>query len=332
MLIPQAPPLSSPPRGEPKNQGPFTRPVKPSAVVKPPKPTNTSVGTPSGPHPASPPSPPPLTPQQQISAWVTAAQLPQQQQIDAEQKAAQAAADAHAASVKGYYEALAGILSNIGNNTRSGYGQAAGADAAFGKGFSDGLQQVQSGLGTQDTNLLGISGAPASQGAELAATTGNTGAADALYGVGGFIPASTLTREGAAFGAAADQLPYSAAGQGAQTLAQIYDALKTQIAGFDTRRSDLAAQVPGLAMQYGSQLQSQQAAQAAAKERVREFGITQLDREQQNLATERLRARALADQEWGLSDRSKQARANYNLAVRRADDAWNLGTARVKQQ
>src|SRR6516164_6855132 len=256
----------------------FVSTVKPPAApAKGGGKTTVAVGKPVS-TTSGPPKPPPLTDEQQIEAWVRAAQLPQIEAIQNAQAASQAQYAQQVESTKGYYQALASLMSGIGDQTRAGYSQAAGADAAFGKGFSDGMAQIQAQGGAQTSNLLGVAGAPASQTAQATADLGGSGATNALYAVGGYIPATTMEREGAAYGAAADLLPLKEAGVGANTIQNLLAQQRVDNAKFAQQYSDLAAQVPGLSLQYGQQLASQKAAAAAAAEKVREFGITQREK------------------------------------------------------
>lgn len=195
-------------------------------------------------------------PQNPVDAQVAAAQLPAQQQIAAAQAASSQAAKNQAQTIQGYYQALAGILGNIGPATQAGYSTAAGNDAAFGKGFSDGMQHIQDQTGAEATNIAGIAGA-------APPTAPTSDAANALYALGGYIPASTMNREGAAFGAAANLLPATAAGQGAASIRQVGAQQALDQQGFTKQLADLAAQVPGLRAQYQGAADSQ--ANEAAK-------------------------------------------------------------------
>lgn len=202
-----------------------------------------------------------LTPAQQVaqaSALADASLLPQQQAYKAAAQQDKAIADAQAKATSGYYQALAGILKDAGAGVQGGYDQAAGNDAAFSKGFSDGLAHVQSQMGQTNQQVLGVAGA--SQGQYDAATlaTGGKGVTDALYNATGYQPAVNLEQQGAAAGAAARALPAAIGGQGGQALTRIglqeqsnQDSLAAKLAG-------LSSQLPQLRQQFGSQLASQQ--------------------------------------------------------------------------
>lgn len=290
--LPTARPVAPPPHDP---SVPFRGTTKPPAPPKKaaPKPTNTPTGTATGP---TPPIAPPLTEAQQIAQWVQATQLPQMQAITDAENASHAQETASATQTQGYYKALAQLLSTLGPETQGTYAAASGAQAAFGKGFSDGLANVQTQMQGQSNDALGVAGAPASQAADVTQSIGGTGATDALYASGGYIPATDLNREGAAFTAAANMLPASAAGEGAQSIQNLIAASNTADQGFNQQRSDLAAQVPGLALQYQSQLATQAAAKQDYAEKVREFNVTQREtaiRQQQtaNYQTDTLKLR-----------------------------------------
>src|SRR6516165_9216122 len=307
----------------------FVSTVKPPATPKPAAPakgggrTTVAVGNP-GSTTSGAPKPPPLTDEQQIEAWVRAAQLPQMQAIQNAQAASQAQYAQQVESTKGYYQALASLMSGIGDQTRAGYSQAAGADAAFGKGFSDGMAQIQAQGGAQTSNLLGVAGAPAAQTAQATADLGGTGATNALYAVGGYIPATTMEREGAAFGAAADLLPLKEAGVGANTIQNLLAQQRVDNAKFAQQFSDLAAQVPGLSLQYGQQLATQKAT-AARDAFNQKIAVQKLaDAELNAAALQRDRANQLAWTKWYGTKRTKLDNAKYQSQLAQNDRQYKL--------
>jgi hypothetical protein len=203
--------------------------------------------------------PPKATTVDPIQQQVDAAQLPQIQQIQNAQSASAQAAKDSATSAQGYYAALANLLTGIAPQVQNIYSSAAGADTAFGKGFANGLAQVQGQTSAEGQNAANLSG-----GTAPVVPAAGTGATDALYGLGGYLPGSTLEREGAAAATAAAQLPATATGQGAADIAQIAHQQTLDQQGFTKQLQDLAAQVPGLRLQYQSAADAQ--ANAAAKQ------------------------------------------------------------------
>lgn len=225
------------------------------AVPKPAKPTPTprSAAT------QSPPFPGYLSPSQTnqaVTGQVQAAQLPQQTLIN--QQAARSAAQAQAqqSSTQQGYDALAQILKSIGPATQQGYQSAAGDTAAYARGMSDGFAHLQSQTQGEAGQVLGLSGGSTAQ--VPMANLGGTGTTNALYDLNGYIPAAGLEREGAAFGAAADRLPASAAGQGWQERLKIAAQQAQDQQGFRDQQSTLAAQIPGLRQSALSNIQTQQ--------------------------------------------------------------------------
>lgn len=224
-----------------------------------PKPAAKPTPTPRSAATQSPPFPGYLSPAQQtkaVTGQVQAAQLPQQTLIN--QQAARSAAQAQAqqSSTQQGYDALAQILKSIGPATQAGYQSAAGDTAAYARGMSDGFAHLQSQTQGEAGQVLGLSGGSAAQ--VPMANLGGTGVTNAMYDLNGYIPAAGLEREGAAFGAAADRLPATAAGQGWQERLKIAAQQAQDAQGFRDQQSTLAAQIPGLRQQGLSNIQTQQ--------------------------------------------------------------------------
>lgn len=104
------------------------------------------------------------------------------------------------------YSMLGGALPGVANSIQQTYESAARNQQAAGQGFSDQFRTQADELAAQDAALLQGQGAPA--------MTPRTSGADALYGVGGYLPSGSLGREGAAWTAHARSLPAAAAGMG----------------------------------------------------------------------------------------------------------------------
>lgn len=195
--------------------------------------------------------------QQQLAAEVAAAQLPQTQALQQAQTSDAATAKAQEAATTGYYQALAQALQSIAPQVNQGYNTASANDAAIAKGYADGLQHVQSLAGQQNNAVLNVSGGT-QQAGQVAQATGGPAEAGALYGMTGAIPATNLSNEGAAFGAAASMMPATAAGLGAQQIQRVAQQEQVNQNQFAQQKSDLAAQVPGLQLNYGNQLLTQE--------------------------------------------------------------------------
>ena len=161
--------------------------------------------------------------------------------IEAERARARAETEQSMKNVQGMYAALAGMLGSIGPSISSNYQAAANTELAGGRGFGD--QEAARGVaeGDKAAGYLTAAGAPqaAIEGAKAAA--GGEGSGNVVYGTGGYIPATTTAREGAAFASAGAMLPAQAAGLGRQELrAVLEEALKSQ-AEFSDKIAELRA-------------------------------------------------------------------------------------------
>lgn len=146
-----------------------------------------------------------------------------------------------------FAQALARLMGQAAPQTQTAYKDAAGATAAFAKGFSGALQDVagKESAGLSDTLAkAGISGAPA---ADALAHVGDS--SDQLYGQTGYLPGSALEREGAAFTAAAAQKPQMALGLGLQNVRQLQNDQKDQDWKYEQELAQQRGQIPQLARQ-----------------------------------------------------------------------------------
>jgi hypothetical protein len=151
-----------------------------------------------------------------------------------------------------YYKWAAGEAKSIAPQIQGQYNQAAQTTGAFGKGFSQGMQDALGASAAQGNAMLAQNGAPAGQqlGGGIAA------AGDALYGLSGALPAQELSQQGAAFSAAAAQLPATAAGVGGQALQDLIREDNSRIAtDFDDEIAKIEASRPGLIKQAMQELQ-----------------------------------------------------------------------------
>lgn len=114
-----------------------------------------------------------------------------------------------AEAAQGFGTALANIYGGIAPTVQHAYDNAANQTAGYANGFSTGLQL------TADQTNQAANASLAQQGSPQQLNSG-AGASDALYGAGGYLPASSLQREGAAWTAAAAQAPTYAGNQARQ--------------------------------------------------------------------------------------------------------------------
>lgn len=266
--------------------------------------------------PAAPPGPPYagyLTQDEMMALAAQQAQfqiLPQQQLYQQQQASADQSAASQQASATAAYAALAQLLQGIGPAVQSGYTNAADHDAMFAKGFSDGLAHIQGQTQSEAGQALALSGGSAGQTPD--AGLGGTGATNALYETGGYLPASALNREGAAFGAAASMLPNQALGTGQQTVAGLRAQQGVTDQNFAAQIAGLAAQIPGLQQTALQNLQSYQTQLAGQAENKRQFDA------QQGLATANAKENK---REFGVSTATQQKQFGITARQHTIDSA-----------
>jgi hypothetical protein len=258
---------------------PTTAPRKPKK--RQPVPTRTSAAT------QEPPFQGYLTPAQQLAQARREAEakiLPQQQTLTREQAAIRGQAGVDEATARETAAALAQLLKGIGPATQQPYLAAAGADAAFAKGFSTGLERVQGQTRDEAAGLLAASGGQGQQ-PMIDQAAGGANVTDALYQLGGYIPASSMNREGAGFAAAAANLPATALLTGRQDVQGIKQAATADEAKIRGKLADLAARVPALFDTSLGRIEARQGklasdAQAQAlRERTQSFRESEADRD-----------------------------------------------------
>lgn len=179
---------------------------------------------------------------QQALAQAKAALAAQQQPIQDEIKQNDATAAQRTTDAQGNALALSKILSGISPQVSRDYSDADQRQQVLAKGFSDGMQAALQKSGAADNATLAQIGAPAGQQIDPAKATA---ASDALYGQGGFIPASSFNREGAAFTAAADNLPAIALLKGQENGAAVSMSAQAQDVALQNKLAELAGNLPG---------------------------------------------------------------------------------------
>lgn len=213
-----------------------------------------------------------LTQIQALAQQLTqAALLPQQQAIDLAQQEYMAQAAAQQAAIQSYSQQAATQLEGIGPRVQGVYQDAAGAQAGFAKGFSDGLRQLAEQQAAEQAAILERQGAPAAQIAQVQGLSGDAGSGDVLYGLGGYLPAASLGREGAAWASAASMLPQQALAQGQEGLRAAQWEAAQQGKQFRAQLADLAAQAPGIYQQTMQQLLGNEREKWAARLAAQQF-------------------------------------------------------------
>jgi murein DD-endopeptidase MepM/ murein hydrolase activator NlpD len=187
------------------------RPPKKAKKPKKPKKPPGSYGSYGGPVYRPPPRQDPLL--AQLAAIFGPQQKNLNQQITSEQqRGAQQAAQQQAlmqAFAKWYGARAPQQIQQI-------YGTAATQQTGFAKGFSDGMKIARDQTAGEANKIIGNAGGPEGQ-----MIKSSSAGSDVLYGLGGFIPGSTLSTQGAAFGAAAALMPPAIAAAGSQAAQKI---------------------------------------------------------------------------------------------------------------
>ena len=169
----------------------------------------------------------------QARQQVAFAETPIRQQIKAERAANLAKAQAQ----MGFSKAAAAIMQNAAPAVGDAYTNAANADAGYSRGLGSGVQAQLDQNQQQSNQFLQQMGTP--QGAlHSAAPVG-----DMSYGLQGYIPATTLQREGAGWESAAQLAPGNELHAG-QQLAQQTLANDPQLASLQGELAKVAATEP----------------------------------------------------------------------------------------
>ncbi len=262
-----------------------------------------------------------LTQIQQLAQQLTqAALLPQQQAIDRAQQEYMAQAAAQQQAIQGYAQQAATQLEGIGPRVQGVYQDAAGAQAGFAKGFSDGLRMLAEQQAAEQTRILEQQGAPASQIAQVQGLSGDSGSGDVLYGLGGYLPAASLGREGAAWASAASMLPQQALAQGREGLMAAQWQAAQEAKSFRQKLADLAATAPGIYQQTVEQLLGNEREKWAARLAAQQF---QFDVGQQQWENQFDVAQAAADAQAAQTDAQTGARSERRKA--RAEYLTDIG-------
>lgn len=192
----------------------------------------------------------------QIGAMVSSQYGPEQAALQAESQRVAGQASGLSNRTSSLYQGLGQLMQPIAGNVEQTYQTAAESQSRFGQGFSAGLEMLANQQGGQDAAFLQQQGAP--QGQIDQTVQMGAGAPDVLNATGGYLPASTLNREGAAMTAYAQTLPAVAARAGQQEISQINVAASQAQAEISSRMQALAAQLPGLEAKAAQDLWAQE--------------------------------------------------------------------------
>jgi len=214
----------------------------------------------------------------------------------------QAEASARSNRTRDIYASLAEYTRGGPEQIQGIYRNAAADQGMLAKGFSDGMRIFQGEQASANNAVLASAGAPEGQmqhpGPE---------AANVTYGLGGWLPGSTLTTQGAGFASAAALLPGAIAYQGAQAATKALGESDASIAKLRGELAELAAKEAEVRLTVREQRR---------KERI-EF----------KLERQKAKAKALADREamaykWATLDlRTKEAVLRNRNEARRIHQA-----------
>jgi hypothetical protein len=243
----------------------------------------------------------------QAQALVAAAFDPAKTSLVAQRQQALAEAAARQQAIQGFAQAGAEQVAPIGGQVQAGYQDAAARTAQYSKGFSIGQQMAQTQSAEDINAFLAKNGSPQGQ-----MVNPNNGAPDVLYGTTGFIPASGLEREGAAFGAAARMLPATMLGRGQQLQYESQRESQKTDKEYLAELSKIEAERPGAVQKALLELKD-----AALKERAQrvdeQIAIEKLGISKANLGLSAQRNQISAINAGTARDRAAIARYNADL-------------------
>jgi hypothetical protein len=243
----------------------------------------------------------------QAQALVAAAFDPAKTSLEAQRQQALAEAAARQQAIQGFAQAGAEQVAPIGGQVQAGYQDAAARTAQYSKGFSIGQQMAQTQSAEDINAFLAKNGSPQGQ-----MVNPNNGAPDVLYGTTGFIPASGLEREGAAFGAAARMLPATMLGRGQQLQYESQRESQKTDKEYLAELSKIEAERPGAVQKALLELKD-----AALKERAQrvdeQIAIEKLGISKANLGLSAQRNQISAINAGTARDRAAIARYNADL-------------------
>jgi hypothetical protein len=250
----------------------------------------------------------------QAQALVAAAFDPAKTSLEAQRQQALAEAAARQQAIQGFAQAGAEQVAPIGGQVQAGYQDAAARTAQYSKGFSIGQQMAQTQSAEDINAFLAKNGSPQGQ-----MVNPNNGAPDVLYGTTGFIPASGLEREGAAFGAAARMLPATMLGRGQQLQYESQRESQKTDKEYLAELSKIEAERPGAVQKALLELKD-----AALKERAQrvdeQIAIEKLGISKANLDLRAAELEARLKQKKGVKKFSTAQIIKFN------EDAWAIAS------
>lgn len=227
----------------------------------------------------------------------------QRQQAEERRRAQQAQTAAHQRA-----GGLAEVLGGIAPQTQATYQAAGDSTAAYAKGFSAAFSQNSQAAEAGLNEILAKTGT----GQQQVRGAGQAGG-DVLYGVGGYIPASGLAREGAAFTAAAQNLPATARFLGQQQAGQIGLSSREKLEQLNALLRQEKGKLPGLAREIRADQ-----AEAAIKDRAQRVNEAYIESQIGNIAFDNQVSAANAETA-RMNAATRRQSARFNQIMARAD-------------
>jgi hypothetical protein len=187
--------------------------------------------------------------------------------IAAEQTASDAQFKGREADATGAAAALKKLLGGIGPAVNGEYQTGAQNVELAANGFSQGMQDAIQGNTDNLNSMLQKLGSPA----QLESHAGE--AKDVVYGMGGYNPGTTFSKQGAALGAAADLQAGAAALKGQENVKSLQAQSIVADQGFQSKIAELAGKLPGDAQTNYQHLQQIALDDAKFREQVRQDKI-----------------------------------------------------------
>lgn len=154
--------------------------------------------------------------------------------LGAQQGQLKSAYETKNANLQAAYAALANIAKGISPAVSQAYNTGSQAISGAAQGFTGAVRGQQEATAAEQNAVLANLGSPQQ------ITSGfTTGGGDAAYAIGGYIPASTMAREGSAYSAAAANLPYSTGLMGVEGSRQLGREYEDQVKELEAQRQEM---------------------------------------------------------------------------------------------
>lgn len=191
---------------------------------------------------------------------------PRQQISRAQQEARQQAQD-DALTIQGFAKALGGLLQPTGAAVDKTYSDAVNRQQRVAQGYSMGQRLAEQNSADKANALLSGSGQHVNAGP----------AANVTYALGGIGPANALNQAGAAFSAAAHNLPGMVAGRGQEELSQRLALGQKEQEKFRAQLEDLMSRAPGLRQEIMDKLYQRELSKRAQQTQQDYLGVSQFN-------------------------------------------------------